>query len=113
MTDKAIIDEIRGTVLKINENTIADGKLVKELIIKPDIPEYEPFPENLLDREYPDFSVGQRVVQVVYTFNRPATEEDIKAYEKMNLECPKEIEEFEYITYDEATYDNEIKQLKN
>ena len=70
MTDRTIIDEIRGTVLKINEYTDINGKSVKSLTIKTDKPEYETFPENLLNKEYPEFSVGQRVVQVAYSFNR-------------------------------------------
>ncbi len=110
MTDRTIIDEIRGTVLNVYDYTDENGVAAKGIIIKPDNPEYESFPENLLAEGHTVFNVGQRVVQVVYSYNKPATEDDLKEYEKMKLECPPEIEDFEYITYDEATYDNEIKK---
>ena len=109
MIEKTKLDEVRGIVLRLFDYTTPDGTVAKGMTIRPDDPNCETFPENFLDSKHPDFKIGQRVVQVTYSYKRPATEEDVKEYEKMKMECPKEIEEIECITYDEASYDMSLQ----
>ena len=110
MTDKTVLDEVRGIVTNVYDYTNADGVVEKKLVIRPDNLENDCFIGAIPDKDFNDFKEGQRVVQVAYSYKRPATQDDIEDYAKMNSECPELIEEFEFITYDEAKYDNEIKK---
>ena len=68
--------------------------------------------EAFIGRDYSQFSVGQRVVHVSYTWKRPANEYDRVKYSDYGMECPDEVDEFEYVTYDELSYNQKMQSAK-
>ena len=116
MTDKTVKNEIRGTVVKIFEYPVSRDKdivsIEKGIIIQPDDKEIGAITEAFKGVDYSQFSVGQRVVIVTYTWKRPATEIDKRDYDREGMICPKEIEDFEDVIYDELSYYKETQSVK-
>ena len=75
MTDKKVLDEVRGTIIKVYEYPVLnDGTITsmeKGIIIQPDDETKGTISEAFIGRDYSQFSVGQRVVHVSYTWKRP------------------------------------------
>ena len=112
MTNKTILEEIHGTIIKVYEIPTSNGSIEKGIIIQPDDSSEGMISEAIKGRDYSQFSVGQRVVYVIYTWKRPATETEKQEYANYGEECPNEIDEFEYVTYDELSYYREIQSSK-
>ena len=117
MTDKTVLDEVRGTITKVYEYPVSNmhGNEIsreKGIIIKPDDETKGTISEAFIGRDYSQFSVGQRVVYVSYTWKRPATPDDRVKYSHYGMECPDEVDEFEYVTYDELSYDQKMQSAK-
>ena len=116
MTDKTVLDEVRGTITKVYEYPVSNGKtgtsMEKGIIIQPDDEKKGTISEAFIGKDYSQFSVGQRVVHVSYTWKRPATEDDRVKYSDDDMECPDEVDEFECVTYDELSYDQKMQSAK-
>ena len=117
MTDKTVLDEVRGTITKVHEYPVLNmyGTEIsreKGIIIKPDDETKGTISEAFIGRDYSQFSVGQRVVHVSYTWKRPATEDDRVEYSDDDMECPDEVDEYEHVTYDELSYDQKMQSGK-
>lgn len=115
MTDKTVLDEVRGTITKVYEYPVSNmyGTEIsrkKGIIIKPDDETKGTISE--VGRDYSQFSVGQRVVHVSYTWKRPATKDDRVKYSQYGMKCPGEVDEFEHVTYDELSYDQKMQSAK-
>ena len=68
--------------------------------------------ESFDNVDYSGFSVGQRVVRITYTWKRKATEDDKVWASLRGSKCPDEINDFDYVTYDEAEYDQRMQQTE-
>ena len=116
MNDKTVLDEVRGTITKVYEYPVSNGKTItsmeKGIIIQPDDETKGTISEAFIGRDYSQFSVGQRVVHVSYTWKRPANEDDRVKYSHYGMKCPDEVDEFEYVTYDELSYDQKMQSAK-
>lgn len=116
MTNKTILEEIRGTIIKVYEYPVSNGETITSIeegiVILPDDSSKGMISEAIKGRDYSQFSVGQRVVNVTYTWKRPATETEKREYANHGEECPNEIDEFEYVTYDELSYYRENQSSK-
>ena len=117
MTNKIILEEVYGTITEIYDYPVFDcnGRRLrtgKGIIIQPDNPEEAVIYETGGGIDYSQFKVGQRVVLVSYTWKRPATDEDRKLYFYYGMECPDEVDDFDYVTYDEKTYGQKRQPLK-
>ena len=114
MENKEIIEEIHGMIIGINEYPTNECNPIKRrlgITIQPDDPNRKPFSESHEDRDYSQFQIGQRVVYVTYTWMRPATMEDRRCYYRYHIPCPKEIPDVDYITYDEAFYEEQRQSI--
>ena len=58
------------------------------------------------------FCVGQRVVWVAYTWKRPATEDEKERAALRGWKCGDEIDDMDYVLYDEAEYDQRMQQTE-
>ena len=117
MNDRIVLNEVRGTIIKVYEYSVVNGKnttsMEKGIIIQPDDSKEGTISEAYIGRDYSQFSVGQRVVHVSYTWKRPANAYDKAKYSYFGRKCPNEIDEFEYITYDELSYDQKNQSAKS
>ena len=114
MTDKTVLDEVRGTITKVHEYPVLNmyGTEIsreKGIIIKPDDETKGTISEAFIGRDYSQFSVGQRVVHVSYTWKRPATEDDRVKYSHYGMECPNEVDAHEFVIYDELAYNQKMQ----
>ena len=116
MTDKTIFDEVHGTITKVYVYpVIYMGTVIsreKSIIIEPDDKNRGSITASSIGVDYSQFNVGQRVVNVTYTWKRPATEDDRVSYSHDGMECPDEVDEFEYVTYDELSYNQKMQLTK-
>ena len=116
MTDKTVLDEVRGTITKVYEYPAPNSRTItsmeKGIVIQPDDKTKGTILDAFIGRDYSQFSVGQRVVYVSYTWKRPATKDDRVTYSHYGMECPDEVDEFEYVTYDELSYDQKMQSAK-
>ena len=94
MTDKTVLDEVRGTITKVCEFPVSNGdnitSMQQGIIIQPDDETKGTISEAFIGRDYSQFSVGQRVVHVSYAKG----------------------DRFEYVTYDELSYDQKMQSAK-
>lgn len=116
MFEKTKLDEVHGTITDVYNYSVSNGgtttAMKNGITIQPDDPERGKISEAFAGVDYSQFSVGQRVVNVSYTWKRPATVEDVDRYSRIGRECPDEVDDYEYVTYDELSYDQE-KQSSN
>ena len=115
--DMTVLDKVRGTITKVYEYPVlnmygTESSREKGIIIQPDDETKGIISEAFIGRDYSQLSVGQRVVHVSYTWKRPATEDDRVMYLRFDMECPDEVDEFEYVTYDELSYDQKMQSAK-
>ncbi len=96
MSEKEILKKVPGTIINVYERGI---------IIQPDNPNLEGrISEAFSGRDYSQFKVGQRVVHVSYTWERPATDIEKRIYEHRGMTRPDKVADFDYRTYDEALF---------
>ena len=117
MTDKIVLETVHGTIIEVfecpfyNKNGVEVRK-EKGIIIKPDDKTMPIITEAFIGRDYSQFSVGQRVVHVLYTWERPVTKAERIEYAEHDMKCPDEIDEFDYVTYDESSYYQKMQSVK-
>ena len=96
MITKTILSEVRGIIISVSKSGI---------IIQPDSSNKGTITEAYIGRDYSKYRVGERVVHVSYTWKRPATKEGRENYARRRKTCPNEIDVFDYVTYNELSYD--------
>ena len=107
MTNKTVMEEGYCTIIDIFEYPVTYdniSSIEKGIIIQPDDSK-EGTITDAHERDFSQFSVGQRVVSGSYTWKRPATIQDKNIYSFKGEKCPNEIDEYEHSAYDELLYD--------
>lgn len=118
MVEKKVLREVRGTIINIYDYPVIEaltGKVLsreKVIVIESDDKENGTITESFVGRDYSHFSVGQRIVHVTYTWKGQPTAGERYEYISNGLTCPNEVDKFEYITYDELTYDQQKQSSK-
>lgn len=112
MEEKTLKDEVRGIVLNTLEGLVPDGMEIPIVGLRIKTDDRGPLILHSSDNRYSKFSSGQRVVCLMYVWKRPATPREKHHYWQLGLKCPDEVEDHEYVVYDELSYDQETKPSK-